>query len=176
MLQDNTPSVVSRDSPASGSLVARIVFATTSGHTEYVLGSLVQDLKQLQPDWQVVATIAEKTQPDSLLTGSLLVLASGTWNTGGTEGQLNPHMRALLQEKARDLDLRGQLCACIGLGDDRYYYTARAVELLEDYVTGHHGRLLLPSLRIVNEPYGQEQTVRVWANQLVAAAKRIGRS
>jgi flavodoxin len=134
---------------------------------------LVHDLEQLAPDRQIVATMAEKTQPDDLLTGNVLVLACATWNTGGSEGQLNPHMRAL-QEKAPLLDLGGKPCACIGLGDDRYFYTARAVDLLQDYVTGHNGRLLLPSLRIVNEPYGQEQKVRGWARQLVEASRQTG--
>jgi hypothetical protein len=62
---------------------------------------LVHDLEQLAPDRQIVATMAEKTQPDDLLTGNVLVLACATWNTGGSEGQLNPHMRALQEEKVR---------------------------------------------------------------------------
>jgi len=36
--------------------------------------------------------MAEKTQPQDLLSGDVLLLASSTWNTGGIEGQLNPHM------------------------------------------------------------------------------------
>jgi flavodoxin len=135
---------------------------------------LIQDLEELAPNWKIVAAMAEKTQPDDLLKGRIVVLASATWNTGGSEGQLNPHMRALLQEKATNLDLGGKPCACIGLGDDRYFYTARAVDLLQDYVTGHHGRLILPSLEIVNEPYGQEEKVRVWARQLVDASLKTG--
>ena len=39
--------------------------------------------------FDIVATMAEKTQPDDLLTGSVLVLASATWNTGGSEGQVS---------------------------------------------------------------------------------------
>ncbi len=118
--------------------------------------------------------MAEKTQPEDLLTGALLALASATWITGGIDGQLNLHIRVLLQERASNLDLAGEPCACIELGDDRCFYTARAVDLLQDYVTGHHGRLILPSPEIVNEPYGQEQKVQIWANQLLEASKQIG--
>ena len=148
----------------------RIVFASTSGHTEYVVDTLIRFLEQLAPGRQILATIAEKTQPEDMLAAGLLVLASATWNTGGVEGQLNSPMSVLLQEKAGTLDLRGEPCACIGLGDDRYFYKARAADLLEEYVKAHHGVLMLPSLRIINEPYGQEETIRRWAEQLVEAS------
>jgi flavodoxin I len=109
-----------------------------------------------------------------LLRGDILLLASSTWNTGGVEGQLNPHMLELLQNKAKNVDLAVEACACIGLGDHRYFYQARAAELLDHYVEVHHGRLLLPTLRIIDEPYGQEETVRVWARQMVEASQQVG--
>ena len=148
-----------------------IVFASTSGHTEYVIEALLDALHSSAPAWQTEATRAEKTQPRDLLRGDILLLASATWNTWGAEGQLNPYMLELVQNKARNLDLDGKACACIGLGDHRYFYEARAAELLENYVEVHHGRLLLPSLRIVDEPYGQEEKVRVWARQMVDASR-----
>ena len=157
-----------------GRLFLNIVFASTSGHTEYVVEALIEDLSALAPGRQIAATIAEKTQPEDLLRGDVLVLASSTWNTGSVEGQLNPHMWVLLQEKAKNLDLAGKPCACIGLGDDRYFYTARAADLLQSYVKTHRGRLILPTLRVINEPYGQEKKVRVWAKELVEALKRLG--
>jgi flavodoxin I len=76
----------------------------------------------------------------------VVLLASGTWDVRGIEGQLNPHMRELLHDKAADLDLAGKPCACIALGDDRYFYTARAADHLEQFVRSHHGRALLPTL------------------------------
>jgi flavodoxin len=154
-------------------LFVHIVFASTSGHTEYVVDALIKFLRPLAPKRQIAATIAEKTQPEDLLRGDLLLLASSTWNTGSVEGQLNPHMWVLLQEKAKNLDLAGKSCACIGLGDDRYFYTARAADLLQSYVKSHRGRLILPTLRVINEPYGQDGKIRVWANQLAEALKRV---
>jgi flavodoxin len=118
-------------------------------------------------------TLAEKASQQDMLTGAVLLLASSTWNTGGVEGQLNPHMSALLQSKATNLDLAAKPSACIGLGDHRYYYTARAADLLQDYIESHHGRLLLPALRIVDEPYGQEQAVLGWGKQLADALRRL---
>ena len=119
-----------------------IVFASTSGHTEYVVDALTDSLKSSTSGWEIEATMAEKTQPQDLLRGDVLLLASSTWNTGSIEGQLNPHMWVLLQDKAKTLDLAGKPCACIGLGDHRYFYTARAADHLQDYVRAHHGRLI----------------------------------
>ena len=150
-----------------------VVFASTSGHTEYVVDALVDSLKSITPGWEIEETMAEKAQPQDLLSGDVLLLASATWNTGGSEGQLNPHMWVLLHDKAKTLDLAGKPCACIGLGDHRYFYTARAVDHLQHYVKAHHGRLIVPALKIVDEPYGQEETVRVWGKQLVDASKQM---
>jgi flavodoxin I len=153
----------------------RIVFASTSGHTEYVVEALIDSLKSIAPGWEIEETMAEKARPQDFLSGDVLLLASATWNTGSIEGQLNPHMWVLLHDKARTLDLAGKPCACIGLGDHRYFYTARAADHLQHYVKAHHGRLIVPTLKIIDEPYGQEEAVRVWGKQLVDASKQIDR-
>jgi flavodoxin I len=150
-----------------------IVYASTSGHTEYVVEALISSLKSVIPGWEIEETMAEKAQPQDLLSGDVLLLASATWNTGSIEGQLNPHMWALLNDKAKNLDLAGKPCACIGLGDHRYFYTARAADHLRHYVEAHHGRLIVPALKIIDEPYGQEETVRDWGKQLVDASKQV---
>jgi flavodoxin len=121
----------------------------------------------------VETILAEKASEQHMLRGAALLLASSTWNTGGAEGQLNPHMSALLQGKAGNLDLAAKPTACIGLGDHRYYYTARAADLLQKYIESHHGRMLLPALRIVDEPYGQEQAILDWGRQLADALRRL---
>ena len=142
------------------------IYASTSGHTEYVVGEAVAALAAKAPTVNVEVQRAEQTQPDDLLRGDFLVLASGTWNTGGIEGQLNPHMQVLLKDKAKDIDLRGRKVFLIALGDERYLYTARAMEHLRQFVTTHHGHVVVPELKIVNEPYGQENTVKKWVDQL----------
>jgi flavodoxin I len=152
-------------------LSLHIVFASTSGHTEYVVEALIDSLGSNTPGWEIEQTMAEKAQPQDLLNGDVLLLASATWNTGGIEGQLNPHMWVLLQDKAKTLDLAGKPCACIGLGDHRYFYTARAADHLQHYVNAHHGRLIVPTLKIIDEPYGQEEAIRVWSKRLVDASK-----
>jgi flavodoxin I len=149
-----------------------IVFASTSGHTEYVVDTLINTLNLLVPDWEIEKSMAERTHPQDLLRGDLLLLASSTWNTWSVEGQLNPHMWELLQKEAKELDLAGKPSACVGLGDHRYFYTARAADRLQQYIETHRGRLILPTLKIVDEPYGQEDVVGDWAKQLLLATTR----
>ncbi len=146
-----------------------VVFATTSGHTEFVMDVLSKSLMTALPEWAIENTLAERTQPQDLLRGSILVLASSTWNSQGVEGQLNPHMLALLQDRAQTLDLALMRCACVGLGDHRYFYTARAANRLQHYIESHHGRLIMPPLAIVDEPYGQEDTILAWGAGLAAS-------
>ena len=145
-----------------------IIFASTSGHTEYVVDTLIASLQgklQIEKQW------AESAKPEDLLRGDILLLASGSWNTGGIEGQMNPHMHALLKEKAASIDLNKKKVAVIGLGDARYRYTAKAADHLEEFVKTHGGVLICKSLRIINEPYGQEKTVQKWGEQLLGKLK-----
>lgn len=149
-------------------MLLHIVYASTSGHTEYVIDTLIAYATLKQPSLRIDKQRAELTRPEDLLTGDVLLLATGTWNTGGVEGQLNPHMHALLKEKAKDINLGAKKCAIIALGDARYRYTAGSSVHAEEYVHTHGGELILHTLKIVNEPYGQEKTVENWADQLLS--------
>jgi hypothetical protein len=40
-----------------------IVFASTSGHTEYVVDALIDSLKDIAPGWEIEETMAETSQP-----------------------------------------------------------------------------------------------------------------
>ncbi len=149
-----------------------IVYASTSGHTEFVVDVLMNALNEEQ-QLRIVKQRAETTQPEDMLKADVLLLASSTWNTGNVEGQLNPYMHELLMDRAATLDLAGKPVAAIGLGDERYYFTAKAADRLTDYVRMHQGRLLLPTLKIVNEPYGQEEKVLAWAKELASSISKL---
>ncbi len=143
----------------------QIIYASTSGHTEYVVGVLKDALKN-DKKLQIADCKAEAAKPEDLLQSDVLLLASGSWNTGGIEGQMNPHMHDLLQGRVKDIDLAGKPVAIIALGDDRYFYTCRAGEHMRRFILDHGGKLLGDALLIVNEPYGQEERVRKWAATL----------
>ncbi len=148
-----------------------IVYASTSGHTEHVVGVASETLEGA--GLRVVRQKAELTKPEDLLKGDVLLLASGTWNTGNVEGQLNPYMYDLLLQRAQAADFKKKPCAAIGLGDERYHYTARAAEHLATFIKDHGGTLLLPALKIVNEPYGQEEKIRKWSSQFLHEISKL---
>jgi flavodoxin len=143
-----------------------IIYASTSGHTEYVIDHLIGALSGVEVEKQRV----ELARPEDLLKGDMLILACGTWNTGSIEGQLNPHMYDFLLGRAAGVDLKGKEVAVIGLGDERYHFTCKAADHLEEFVKSHYGQLHNPTLRIINEPYGQEDKVKTWANKLLQHA------
>lgn len=120
-------------------------------------------LAEKAPTLTVSKVLAEQATPEDLVKANALILACGTWNTGGIEGQLNPYMHAFLLKRAATTDLKGQKVAIVALGDKRYFYTARAGEHLKNFVETHGGKLLGEPLKIINEPYGQEKTVQAWA-------------
>jgi len=140
-----------------------VVYASTSGHTEYVIDVLATELLALLPGLALTRVRADAATPEDLSKGDVLLLASGSWNTGGIEGQLNPFMHELLKSKAAGIDLGGKKVALVALGDARYRYTAKAGDHLEEFVKTHGGEVLGERLVIVNEPYGQEAAVREWA-------------
>src|SRR3989338_5181282 len=108
----------------------RIIYASTSGHTEYVVERLEAFLRGQDNSMTVESIRVERAKPEHLQECDALVLASGTWNTGGVEGQLNPHMHEFVHGTAKDVALNGKHVAIIALGDDRYFYTCRSGEHL----------------------------------------------
>lgn len=147
-----------------------IIYASTSGHTEYVVDHLKNYLQQKSADLKVTVKRAEQANDQDLLQGDILILASGTWNLGGVAGQLNPHMHELLNKKAKDTDLNGRKAAIISLGDSRYYYTARATEHLQKFIRSRNGEVFGIPLVIINEPYGQEEKIEKWGEKFLTGA------
>ncbi|ALM10217.1 MAG: hypothetical protein PeribacterA2_0854 [Candidatus Peribacter riflensis] len=143
-----------------------VVYSTSTGHTEHVVDTLLPVL--IRKDVTAEKQRAEAASAEDLLKGDVLLLACGTWNTGGSEGQLHPHMHALLTDRARAVDLNKKPCALIALGDSRYYYTARATEHLMKFVREHNGTMCVDPLILIGEPYGQEEKIAAWGQKLLA--------
>lgn len=146
-----------------------IIYASTSGHTEYVAEVVSQALAHVQPSATITIERAEHASDHSVKQADLLILASSTWNTGNVEGQLNPHMQQLVHAVLQGTNLGGRSVAVIGLGDARYRYQCAAADHLEAFVKAHHGTLVEPTLRLIGEPYGQEEKVAEWAGAVLAA-------
>ncbi|HLD64278.1 MAG TPA: flavodoxin domain-containing protein [Candidatus Peribacteraceae bacterium] len=150
-----------------------IIYTTSSGNTEHVVNELCMLLAKKAKKVRVTKQYAEEAQPNDLERGDLLILACGSWNTGGIEGQLQPRMFEFLNSQAHDADLKGKPVAVIGLGDARYLYTARAGEHLQQFVETHNGKLVVGLLKVVNDPYGQEKKIQAWGEKLLTAIKSI---
>lgn len=144
-----------------------IIFASTSGHTQYVVEKLVAFLESA--DCKVQSMSAELAKPEDLLKGDILILASGSWNTGGIEGQMNPYMHAFLKDRAKDVDLKGKKVALIALGDHRYRYLAGSGVHMAEFVATHGGKEICKKLEIINEPYDQDDKIVAWGNSLADA-------
>jgi flavodoxin I len=143
------------------------IYASTSGHTEYVLEVLSQALAEQKTPVSYTSVRAELATPEDFSKGDLLLLGSGTWNIDGTEGQLNPYMHTLLHKTASTVDLKKRSCATLALGDKHYYYTGRAGEHLRKFILSHSGLASAPSFMLTEEPYGQEEKIKQWAQKLV---------
>jgi len=150
-----------------------IIYASTSGHTEYVVDTLIGFLKERSPEIEVERQRVELAKPEDLLRGDLVILGSGTWNFGGVEGQLNEYMHRYLFERSQGIDLTGKQIAFISLGDDRYYYTTRCTEKFMWFLKSTHAKMALIPLIVVNEPYGQEERVMRWGEKLIKIVKVI---
>lgn len=150
-----------------------VIYATSSGHTAYVIDILTETLAKKCADCRVIRQRAEVTTSEDIRSADAILFACGTWNTGTTEGQLNPFMHGLLHGPLKDCDFKGKPVTAIGLGSDAYYFVARSADLLADFIRNHNGNLFLPPLKVVNEPYGQEQKIIIWTEELVSAMKKL---
>jgi len=148
-----------------------VIFATTSGNTEYVVSVLVDAWRG--EGAAVTLLRAERAQPGDLSGEGALVLACGTWNQNGVEGQMDPCMDAFLRGRAGAADLAGRPAAVVGLGDGRYYYTGRATEHLLRFLREHGGTPCGSPLLVIGTPEGQEEKIRAWAGKFLESIPAV---
>lgn len=152
----------------------KIIYASTIGNTEYVVDRVIDRLRSTYCTSNMTVQRAELSQKEDLLNSDFLILACGTWNVSGNEGQLEEKMHHLLYQRASDLDLGGKPFAIIALGDTRYRYTARASHILLAYLSEYGGKKALPPLVIVDEPDEQHERIDRWTDNLHKALTEAG--
>lgn len=148
-----------------------VLYTTASGHTEFVVDTVLGTLAKALPDMRVIKKRAESATSEDLEKAETLLLACGSWNTGNVEGQLSPYMEELLTGRAAKVSLKGKPAVAIGLGDDRYYYTARAADKLTEFLTLHGASLVVPTLKVINEPFDQVAMIESWTKEFASALK-----
>ncbi len=150
-----------------------IIYSTSTGHTEFVIDALIEHVRVKKKDLHIVKQRAEVTKPEDLTKADILLLACGSWNTGNVEGQLQPYMYDLVNGRGQEADLKDKPAAAIGLGDERYHYTARAAEKLTEFLTQKQAKILLPTLKVVNDPFDQATKVLAWADELLKQIDKL---
>lgn len=141
----------------------QIVYGSNSGNTKLVCEYVAHYLTAQQHTVKVDR--CEHFAPENLTGHDLLILACSTYE----HGELEDHFRYRFWPRMQNLDLNGQACAVIGLGDSKYDtdYNIESGHILSDYVTSHNGRLVVENLMIDKDPLAQlENKVQTWAENL----------
>jgi len=141
----------------------QIVFGSNGGNTKLVCEYVGT---QLESNGHAVKINRCEHFPETELTGhDLLILACSTYE----HGQLEDHFKRAFWPRIQNIDLNGQRCAVIGLGDSKYDtdYNVESGRILQHYVETHNGELIQKSLMINKSPLPQlENTVHEWVQNL----------
>lgn len=140
----------------------KIIYGTGGGNTEIVCEKVKEIL--VDKGLQVEMLIAKLAQPEDLLGSDLLILASPTYG----HGLLETYMEKLLK-KSKDLDIKGQKCAIIGLGDATYDidYFMEATAIIKKFLESKEADLIHLPLAISRSPIPHlEKYVPRWANEI----------
>ena len=141
----------------------QIIYGTTGGNTELVCRTVAEFLREAGQE--VSLKRAEMAVPEDLTSHDLLILACPTYG----HGELEPHY-LYFHKKIQKVDLAGQNCTVIALGDAKYDEDHRLESsgILLRYITTHGGKLLCPPLAINKSPIPVLQTqVKDWTDQLI---------
>ena len=142
----------------------QIVFGSNGGNTKLVCEYVAEILSA--QGHAVAVDRCEHYPADGLIGNDLLILACGTYE----HGELEDHFRYSFWPRIQEVDLDGQKCAVIGLGDSKYDtdYNIESGRILQKYVETHGGELLTENLMIDRDPMPQLETkVKAWADNLM---------
>ncbi len=122
-----------------------IAYATYSGSTQTACEFLAEKLKEKNQEASM-KTINELSF-DEIFQYDLVIFASPTWDFEGKEGQ--PHQDFVsFMDKNKNQDLKNKEFAVIGLGDSSYSHFCGAVDIIEDFIKAHNGKIKTESLKI----------------------------
>lgn len=141
----------------------QIVFGSNSGNTEMVCQYLQTQLLNFGHD--VSLDRCEHFPENQLLGHDLLIIGCSTYE----HGALEDHFRYSFWPRIQGLDLKGQKCAAIGLGDSKYDtdYNIESGRIIERYFNEHGGNIIIENLMINKSPLPQLETkVKKWAEKL----------
>jgi flavodoxin len=130
-----------------------IIFSSWWGNTTFVVNAISEFLQQksyiVTKEWAWTATEA------SLDKGEVIIFAAPTYD----HGVLHAPFQAFI-DRIYGKDLTGKQCAVVWLGDDKYdqEYTIESAHILNEFIKTHHGKCIIPPLRIHKTPITQTNT------------------
>lgn len=140
----------------------KIVYGSGGGNTEVVCEKVAAVLADFGDEVELFK--AKVTEPAEVGECDLLVLASPTYGHGILEGYFGEFL-----EKLREVDLKGQACAIIGLGDPKYDsdYHIESVKIIHDFLVEKEAKLVHIPLRVSKSPYRMlDDYVAGWAERI----------
>lgn len=141
----------------------QIVYGSNGGNTQLVCQYVADQLEEF--GHQVKNSRCENFPTDHLTGADLLILACPTYE----HGALEPHFLEYFWPRIQEVDLAGQACVVIGLGDIKYDidYHIESARTLQTYITEHNGVLVAPSLMVSGQPLPLLETlVKGWSERL----------
>jgi len=143
-------------------LPIHIVYASTSGNTEFVMDKVADVWRKMGRE--VFLHRSEKTDINILTKNKFFLLATSTWD----HGTINPFFDRLLSEMEK-LDFSDKSASFIGLGDRRYesHYFCTGMTLLKEVWEKSNGKSVGVALTIGREPFDEiiDKLVRDWAEK-----------
>ncbi|MCY9376233.1 flavodoxin [Bacillus sp. T17B1] len=128
-----------------------LVYATMSGNTEAMADLIEKGLQEAEVE-------ADRFEAMDIDNAQLfndydhIIIGSYTWGDGDLPDEFLD-----LAEDMDEIDFSGKTCAVFGSGDTAYEFFCGAVDTLEAKIKERGGEIVLPSVKIENNPEGEEE-------------------
>ncbi|MCY8453586.1 flavodoxin [Bacillus spizizenii] len=128
-----------------------LVYATMSGNTEAMADLIEKGLQEAEVE-------ADRFEAIDIDNAQLfndydhIIMGTYTWGDGDLPDEFLD-----LAEDMDEVDFSGKTCAVFGSGDTAYEFFCGAVDTLEAKIKERGGEIVLPSVKIENNPDGEEE-------------------
>lgn len=135
----------------------KLYYATQGGTTEFVAKAFAEDLQKVGHGVQLYNVLVEPKLDTA--NADLIILAAPTYDMGNVEAAM-AHFLANNNPDLTTVDM-----AVFGLGDSSFPEFCKSVEVLENWITAHHGTLRVESLKL--DSYTQNfYAIHDWAQKV----------
>ena len=129
-----------------------LIYATNTGSTLEVANYISSEFSQ--KNQEIIVEDVRNLTPEKLNDYDLVIFGAPTWG----EGELLESFSRVL-EKFPDKKFPDKKFAIFGLGDSTYTHFCGAADHLENFVKKIEGTLIIPTLKIDNYYFNQQQEI-----------------